>query len=261
MIWGQHSFPDDTLFRLAFGNLRVYLYRRRREWRWSLEYSDIPEEASFTEVGEGQGASLTSLTWQRMITKEVSEVVVLGPRLPDRPLSVSPQEQVQIAHNVQVRLWITLPLWLRLSCAHGEMVLEAGSERLSGSWLGDSVGGRMAYTLKSEPRYHGESDPIRDHHARCSLSILNQAVAPFVVSKLAIPTELLNLYQTKDEPGGEMYTSEVKLLHTRDHEISVNPLHHRDFPKLAPLVPARVRGVDNFWKRSVGLLKRIGNYS
>jgi len=260
MIWGQHSFPDDTLFRLTLGNLRVYLARRRREWRWSLEYSEIREAASFTAVEEGQDTSSTSRTWQRMITKEVSEVVVLSPRLPDRPLAVSPQEQVQIAHNVQVRLWVSLPLWVHFGCVSGETVFEAGSERLSGSWLGDSTDGRMAYTLKSEPRYHGESDPISDHRARCSLSILNQAVAPFVMSKLAIPTDLLHLYQKTQEHGGEMYTSEVKLLHTRDHEISVNPLHHRDLPRQAPLVPARVRGVDNFWKRSVGLLKRIGNY-
>lgn len=260
MIWGQHSFPDDTLFRLSFGNVRVYLGRRRREWRWSLEYSDLTATAGFEAVRDALPETGSFLTWQRMITKEVSEVLVLGPRLPDRPLSVSPQEHVQIAHNVQVRLWFSLPLWIQVSSAHGEPVFEAASERLSGSWLGDSDDGRMAYTLKSEPRYHGESEPIPSHHARCSLSVLNQSVSPFVVSKLAIPTELLNLYQTQTANGGEMYTSDVKLLYTRDQEVSVNPLHHRDLPKQAPLVPARVRGVDNFWKRSVGLLKRIGNY-
>ncbi len=261
MIWGQHSFPDDTLFRLAFGNVRVYIARRRREWRWSLEYADLFEAASFEAVGEDLDKSLSSLSWQRMITKELSEVLVLAPRLPDRPLSVFPQGQVQIAKNAQVRLWVSLPMWVQFGCTNGETVLEVGSERLSGSWLGDSIGGRMAYTLKSEPRYHGESDPIPDHCARCVLSILNQADSPFVVSKLAVPTELLHLYQTKTGEGSEMYTSEVKLLHTRDHEISVNPLHHRDHSRQAPFVPARVRGVDNFWKRSVGLLKRIGNYS
>ncbi|TVR92994.1 MAG: hypothetical protein EA428_02825 [Spirochaetaceae bacterium] len=261
MIWGQHSFPDDTLFRLAFGNLRVYLGRRRREWRWSLEYSDLTEAASFEAVGAAEAMTLSNLSWQRMITKELSEVVVLAPRLPDRPLSIFPQEQVQIAQNAQVQLWISIPLWVHVGCAKGETVFEAGSERLSGSWLGDSVGGRMAYTLKSEPRYHGESDLIPDHRARCVLSILNQADAPFVVSKLAVPSELLHLYQTTGGYGGGVYTSEVKLLQTRDHEISVNPLHHRESSRQPPFVAARVRGVDNFWKRSVGLLKRIGNYS
>ncbi|MFN2312475.1 MAG: hypothetical protein ABR590_10545 [Spirochaetia bacterium] len=261
MIWGQHSFPEDTMFRFALGNLRVYLGRRRREWRWAFEYSDVSEAPAFGAVADGMLERLTTLSWQRMITKENSDVVVFSPRLPDRPLAVSPQEQILIGHNVQVRLWITLPLWVRFGCTNGETVFEAGSECLSSSWLGDSVGGRLAYTLKAEPRYHGDSAPIPTHHARCRLSVLNQAVVPFVMSKLAIPTDLLHLYQTTREYGSEMYTSEVQLLHTRDHEISVNPLHHRETSNSAPLVPARVRAVDNFWRRSVDLFKRIGNYS
>lgn len=255
MIWGLHSFPDDTFFRLAFGRLRVYLARRRREWRWVTQYGDAPEAPCFEELPAAQLPELAPHSWRRMITRGVSSSLRFSPRLPDRPLAIIPQQQYQVAQNALVKLWLEVPLWVHLSCENGEPLIELASVRLSNSWLGDSIGGRMGYTLSSEPRYHDEEEAIPQHTARCTLSILNQASTPFIVNKLAVPSELLNLYQGK----GEMYTSEVKLLHTRDHEISVNPLHHRE-PKLTPLVQARVRGVDIFWKRSVGLLRRIGNY-
>ncbi len=207
MIWGKHDFPEGAAFRLKFGAVQVLLARRRREWRWCLEYGDPPERPVFEETEEKDMRAVSPESRHRVIVRDVTDSVVLSPRLPDRPLSIIPAEEFQIAQNAQARVWLAVPLWVHIAGENGETVLDLGSVRLSNSWVGDPVDGRSGYTLKSEPRYHEEDEPLPHYCARCHMSVANQATSPFTANKLVIPAELLQLYQEEGSCAQAMSSS------------------------------------------------------
>ena len=262
-IWGTFPIENRRTYLWRIRYLLLWLFRDERQWYWTAEYSDQPEngEPLFTEqVSEPEGA-----VWRRLITRSLSSDVVVAPMLPDRPVVVMPQEPLSIGAGVEVRLYFALPLWVQLRGGErlAETLGEFGVAPLSNTWLGDTFTGRMSYMLRAPIGYEAQDVTVRPGEALCCLHITNSAETTATLDKLAIPCDIMALYRRRDaDAQAALISNEILLNFGRSQELQVRL--HPETPKLREdlirLTEPRQREQDSFWHKSISLLKKISEY-
>ncbi len=284
MVWGSFQIENRNTYLWRVCRLRLHLFRDERQWFWASEYTE--DSVDDRPVVAEQVAEPLDASWRRLITRSLSSQVVAAPLLPDRPVVVVPSEALSIAAQAEVRLYFALPLWLQLRGGDrlSETLCEFGVTQLSNTWLGDTFSGRLCYGLRASIRYEPEDVAVPPGYSLCALQIENRSETVATLDKLAVPCDIMALYRRKPVEQAErselerdraseadaerehtpylLRSNEIILTYTRERELQVRlrpeqPALRAEWERVAE---PRVQVQDSVWHKSVGLLKRIGEY-
>lgn len=206
---GEHRIEVDTTLALRLGPLGLWLSRQPREWTVVTSAGDdsLDPRLACTTVGPGWEPPEQAVV-HRFAGGLDDTLVRLDPQLADRPIVVRPQPSLRIVPSGHAVLFVSTPIWLRISLTGpARSLLEVPTWRPSDTWFGaDTRRGRLCYAGRTLARLSFENVPLRPHRAITRITVANHAADAFEVERLAIPTPHLSLFQ---DSGGSFWTQGV----------------------------------------------------
>jgi len=201
--WDPVELAEGRTFSIRIGTLQLWVRRSRDEWAFNWD-----------RHGEAAGSSEDApapATWHRVIGRDFGRQLQLLPRTPDRPLLVSPQQPLSIAKDVRATLYIYLPCWVQVTVGRGGhrlVLMEAPSEELSRTWLGDYTRGKLCYHYETAAVRQWRQMRRQQHHLVGTLQLHNRANRGMLrFTRFCLHSEPMSIY-----PDGEwLWTSIVSV--------------------------------------------------
>lgn len=212
--FGEFEIHEGARAIWQVGPLAVKVKHARREWRVCCERGDDPW-VSTASVRIDAGEACDEASVDRYIVDDDSPIFALEPLLPDRPVVTRPVSPVYVPGGEAVRLYVSIPCWLRLAVGEGHKPLtEIPTVRLSDTWFGPSpIDGEFCYALRSRCRLALEADAFVPHRAILPLVVHNRAAQILLLERVNVPVPQLALFA---DAGGQLWTNEVGLERTED---------------------------------------------
>lgn len=216
--WGDFELDIGETFSLSIGKLQLQGQRQAHEWRLSTYYD---HNLSWQHQGwaHDQGKTLPPLPADaetlRFPFTETSTPLRLTPAPADRPLITQPVEPIHLPPGESVRLFVSVPLWIRVQVGPTPTMLhEFPIRRPSNTWFGPStIEGSLCYATRTRGRLSLADVPIRAHRAVTEIHIRNEADDILLLDCLNIPVIYLSLYST---PDAMLWTEAVTMTRTRN---------------------------------------------
>lgn len=235
--WGTFPVEEGAATRWRIGPLAVYAHRQRHEWR-----------VVFSTVGAALDRSLEPMRHcspdeipdtpdaVRFAFLRSPPAIRLDPVLADRSMVLRPEQTLLVPPGDAVEVFVSTPLWLRVSFGDDLNALEPGPkqgheknhERLrkpsqpvahevpifrpSDTWFGPTtLEGEMCYASRTHAFLSLDDVPRYPHRARTIVHVRNRGVDVLRVDRLNVPVRHLSLFAADDR---SLWTERVTL--TRD---------------------------------------------
>ena len=265
--WTSYSLEADIVRYWRVGSLDFWMRRTDEEWLYVWRHrvadaADLPDLDSDLSPGPEMPAEAE---WHRAVTRSSSLTVKFSPLMPDRTVIANPRNPLKLLPGTTVYFYAIIPVFLGVSVlgAHGEeRVCEIPTRTLTNTWLGDMFAGKLCYTLPSDLYHYPDKAQQGPTDAICPVRLRNTADDPFVVEKIGIFADMMNLYRRTDVPVAGLWTGESRTDFTRDKELSISVSETRPTPRAdrVLLTKARKANFDSIWKKGISLLEKISNY-
>jgi hypothetical protein len=230
------------------GPLELTVEHASGEWRiCQTRGSDV--WASEASVRVERATPCEEQAVDRYVVAEAGPLLSMLPLLPDRPVITRPVSPVFVPANEAVRLYVSMPVWLRLAVgSRRNLLTEIPTQRLSDTWFGpNTCEGELCYALRSRCRLTLEDDAFLPHRAVTPMRIRNRSAQALLLERINVPVRQLSLYA---EPDGRLWTGEVGLERTEDGdfarmriEVGPPPEARQATPVAGPREPAPKRTV------------------
>lgn len=210
--WGVFEIALDKLYSWKIGDLNVWCRKGTNEIQIAHKYSDSTvDNQKSIEPPEG-------ISWSRWALKKDKIEIQLSPQLPDRPVVVKPESSFRITIGAQAKIYIRVPLWLRinLSTKPSEKLLEIPAVVLSNTWFGTFFEGELCYWISTGARRQIEPDANRPYLAICPIFLTNSSEKDLLVEKICLRVANLSLFSD----GIQLWADETKVLYKGDDEVS-----------------------------------------
>jgi hypothetical protein len=223
--WGKVDVPRNAAVRIAAGPTRVWVERRRQEWRvFSVPCAEGDDEPAAgpqpVDVGElPDGDPLV-----RFCFADAPERLVVSVAQADRPVVVRPETPLSISPGEKVTLFVSTPVWMVLAVERtvarrrngrepeqpeDQRLIEVPLERPSDTWFGPNTRvGELCYAAHTAGYLQRDALPRRPHLAVTPVSIENKATDPLQFERLQVPLPQLGVYV---DTGGALWTNAVQL--------------------------------------------------
>ncbi|TVR55201.1 MAG: hypothetical protein EA426_15635 [Spirochaetaceae bacterium] len=264
--WTNYSLESDIVRYWRIGALDLWMRRTDEEWLYAWRHRDDDDAAPTLDAGSSLGTELPAETeWYRAVTRSSSLTVKFSPLMPDRTVIANPRNPLKLLPGTTVYFYAIIPVFLGVSVlgTHGEeRVFEIPTRMLTNTWLGDMFAGKLCYTLASDLYHYPDKAPQGPTDAICPVRLRNTADDPFVVEKIGIFADMMNLYRRADVTVAGLWTGESRTDFTRDKELSISVSETRPMPSTdrVLLSKARKSTFDSIWKKGISLLAKISNY-
>jgi len=218
--FGTFEFAPGACGRWQVGALTLVVERAAGEWRvWHALAPADPADGGAARF-DADAAPPRDQPPLRYVVADRSGALRLSPLLPDRSVVARPLSPVYVPAGETVRLYVSVPLWLRLEAgaqAPYRRLLEVGCMQLSDTWFGpDTISGELCYALRSRCRLDpGSARP--PYRAVTPLVIHNRFRECLALERVKVPVRQLSLYA---EPHGQLWTNELALERTEDGDLA-----------------------------------------
>lgn len=147
------------------------------------------------------------IEWSRWAVGRPQQEVRIIPLFPDRPVVVKPENPFRVAKGARAKIYVRVPLWLRLELTTREALslIEIPTVVLSNTWFGTYTEGELCYWISSGARRQIEPDPTRSYLAICPIQISNRSDGELQVEKLCLRVGGLSLFSYK----GQLWSDET----------------------------------------------------
>ena len=220
--FGAFDIPIGGSGQWRVGPLELLIEHAPGEWRvGQLQHRDGGDDTAQVRI-EPLVAADSSLKFDRYIVSDPGPQLTVLPLLPDRSVITRPVSPVYVPSNEAVRLYVSMPVWLRLAVGQAHKVLaELPSQRLSDTWFGPNTReGELCYALRSRCRLALDEDEVQQHRAVTPVRIRNRSMETLVLERLKVPVRQLSLFAGAD---GRLWTSELALDRTDDgHSVALH---------------------------------------
>lgn len=220
-FWQPVEIKDKTYYSSRIGLLRISLVKELNELKISESF--IPEEEKMKEDWEGIIKPLKldevqdSTAWKRWFVSETDRTIKFSPILPNRPVVVRPESQIQILPGNKALFYVSIPVSLRISISDEKVLTEIPTQILSNTWFGEPFEGELCYAVKSQAISNLKERKVKAYTAICPISIENQSARNFVFQRLSIHTEFLGVY----EGAKHLWTNQIDVKLEGDEQRSV----------------------------------------
>ncbi|MDT8342343.1 MAG: DUF432 domain-containing protein [Longimicrobiales bacterium] len=198
--WGTHTVPDDRATELRFGPLELHFAREAGEIRIAVRRDGEGEELRWSRWAPGPD-------WDGTLS--------LLPAFPDRTLVVKPEDDFRLMRNAEARIFVRVPVEVRISVPGGERVplLEVPTTVLSDTWWGSPEEGELCYFLDTRARRALADADFLEHVCACPLQLVNRSEDDLLVTHIALRPAFLSIYRDR-----ERLWSDVTLVRYRGDE-------------------------------------------
>jgi hypothetical protein len=196
--WQPVKIEDEKCYVTRLGSLEVKLVKTGNELK--LRESFLTEEEKNEEDWEQVAVPLQpgekpySSIWKRWVVPLDELILKLVPILPDRPILVQPESQIQLLPGSETTFYVSLPVWLRITTGEGMVITDIPTQILSNTWFGEPHEGELCYAVKSTARTEIGNRIIKPYVAICPIRIENQSPGNFAFQRLSVHTEYLGIY-------------------------------------------------------------------
>lgn len=231
--WGAYPLDDEGAARWRLGPLAVYAHRRRHEWRVAFEGAgdwldrtlEVARSCSPADIPDVPDAI-------RFGFLRAPAAIHLAPVLADRSVVLRPERTLLLPPGDGVDVFVSTPLWLRVSFPAAESPRKAPSgpgpgagerervahevpiHRPSDTWFGPTtMEGELCYASRTHAYLSLEEVQRYPHRARTIVHVKNRADDVLRVDRLNVPVRHLSLFAADDR---SLWTERVTL--TRDED-------------------------------------------
>lgn len=196
------SAGDDRLVEI--GPLRLWIRRTAHEWRLAW----VGNEPHSEPLGPGLAVDdpPDQAKWNRWAASAGHDELRLVPVLPDRPLVVRPEDSFRIPPGAKVRIYVPVPVWVRVQTDDRTVLTEVPTVHLSNTWFGAPDQGELAWALKTDTLHEYEGIPVTPHEALCRVDINHKGKDQLELSRLFLRAAHLRVYRA----GERLWTNAVK---------------------------------------------------
>ena len=206
-MWNYFEPEATRWYRWRLDGASAYVRKDGDEWRTVFlpsRFQDSTDDSGGPEAGSPPPDAASSFAVAHGGT------VALRPRFGERPYLILARNEVRIMAGAEARFELALPALLRFELESGAVLGEAMPFLLSNTWFGDKTGGSLCWSLPTalDPRCAGESADSADalgaagkdrrSLVHSSIVVRNGSKAPMELKRLAVYTDLLNIYETAD---------------------------------------------------------------
>jgi hypothetical protein len=191
--WGAIDLPVGASTELDIGPLGVALRRERSEL-WIAVKRELDGSGAAATHNEGA----TENAWTRWAAAGESIQARISPALADRPLVVAPEVPFRLAPGITARIYVRIPLWVRITLAGPTdvVLLEEPTVVMSDTWWGDLGTGELAYWLPTRARREVDDTLFEPHLVMCPLVLENESEDTLPVEKLAIRVMHMSIFRS-----------------------------------------------------------------
>ncbi len=213
LLWGQHRILPEAPQAWTIGPLRLWCKRVAKEILVAFMHAEanVEENASPTFLPE-------NINWSRWALESAPHEIRFVPLFPDRPVVVKPESAFRVTKEAQARIYVRIPLWVRLETAGaaGVQLVEIPTAILSNTWFGTFASGELCYWISSGARMQIEPDHSRPYLAICPIQIINRADEELYVEKLCLRVGRLSLFNHERQ----LWADETKIIFKGSNETS-----------------------------------------
>lgn len=150
-------------------------------------------------------------SWVRWIIGDHPGEVLFRPALPDRPVVVRPESEINLPAGKEAIFFVRIPLWaqLHLAGADGGPLFETPVAVLSNIWFGDPTSGELCYSVGTTARRELDNVPQQEFLALCPVHVKNAGVEALRFNRLCIRAPHLRLYSGSKH----IWTEQVEVRH------------------------------------------------
>lgn len=285
-MWNYFEPKEMRWYRWELDGASVWLRKNGEEWKFAAE--PIP----FKSIDPGSSGPTESEEAPKLaFTLAVSNGKRIGlrPSLSEVPYLVSARNEVKIMPGSEAWFAIALPPLLRFEMEGGAILHQTSPFTVSNTWFGDKTAGDLCLSLPIEldPYCNGEKSFDREMRGagkaggagkvgaaseaddtsgeasskylrcrsliQCRLVVRNRSKEAVDLSRMAVFTELMNLY----EKGQSLVSDTVVITATADGSLQ-NSIDDKAFRELAKVHAAKKTGLSEvFVRRGVSFLRSI----
>lgn len=187
--WGCYTVPDDENLPVRVGPRDLWLSHRHEEI-WLAAAPVAPDEGP-----NGPGPDPPDDGgWKRWATEPGRRDVRLVPAFPDRPVIVQPERSFHLVGGTSARVFVRVPLFIRVELGTGELLEEIPTVTMSDTWWGGFLEGELCYWLATTARRTWSRELLEPHLAVCPLALHNRSDGDLHVEKVAFRVMHLCLF-------------------------------------------------------------------
>lgn len=197
--WGGFSPQEGQIHALKIGPSAFWVTRYTQEWRVAhVQYEDNPSSVVALESDVAASSIPGDVSVSQFGFHKSPQSLTFSPLMADRAMVVKPEHPFFIQSGEEVTIYVTIPLWLRLSIPETKAVLkDYALYRPTDTWFGSStIEGELCYASRIKGRLRLEDVTILPHQALTPLRIHNKAKEPLLLEKVKLPVMYLAIYQS-----------------------------------------------------------------
>jgi hypothetical protein len=218
--WGRFDVPLGDTRHFRIGPCALWIERRPRELRITRkQYGDPLDAALVVDSTQEPVPQDPDLDAQRYASSGRATTITLQPALADRPVVVRTAEPFHVLGDDEAMLYLTTPLWIRMSAgeAHEKLLFDIPAQRPSDTWFGRNTrDGQLCYAGTTTAKLNLQELVRRPNRAVTQLRIVNQARTPLMLDRISLPAPALSLHEGHDH---RLWTEPVEVTRELDGAI------------------------------------------
>ena len=257
--WGDFELAEGVTGYWRVGPLELWASHLEHEWRIYHRQEDDAGDSTLSVAIPAERAPDERAERLRFGFGKTGTKLALLPILADRSVVVKPDVPLYIPSGEEATLYVSTPVWLRLSLASRKL-LELPSYRPSDTWFGPStLSGEFCYASRTAGRLSLSELAFRPHRAVTPLCVRNRAHDPLLLERVKLPVQYLAVYRGRDD---FLWTQKVTLEREEDGDLagldisktvpkSVGPTLRLSEPRQHPDKNLVVRAFSKLFKENV----------
>jgi hypothetical protein len=204
--WDPIELLPGQTHGVTIGPLHLWVRRTKYEWRIAWAGNEAPATLWTGVAGDEPPEGVA---WNRWAASPDQTRLHLIPVLADRPLVIRPDTSFRIPPGVKVRIYVQVPVWVRLTLGDKTTLTEVPTVHLSNTWFGEPDAGELAWALKTDVHHAVEEVPLADHEAICRVDINHKGKEQLELNRLFLRAAHLRVYRTTER----LWTNGVKAVY------------------------------------------------
>lgn len=201
--WGTHRIPPDETLTIRVGPL--VLWARAPEGEMWLAHRSGDWTRSAKEPAREPSSEHED--WVRWPVPEGTDRISLSPIFPPRSVVAEPELSFRLLPRAGARVFVRVPLWVRVEIAGPRHLTEIPSVVLSDTWWGSFTDGELCYWLATTARRRVPADVFAPHLAVCPLQLSNDSDEELQVEKIALRVAHLSVFDRE----GRFWADETRV--------------------------------------------------
>ena len=212
--WGEFEIKNHQCIQWKIGFLSLFWLRKDQELRVAY-HTPVEESDEGAQVIRDSTEPFPD-EYQRFVFGTGPERLKLMPILPVKSIIFSPEKALYLAPREKLRLYLSAPIWLRISTGEPELeLLQIPSIALSETWFGNNHReGEVCYAAQTRARLNIDNLSQKAYRATTAVTIFNNTAGILPFDRIRIPFQYLALYFGGD---GFFWTQPIQFELEPDH--------------------------------------------